>query len=97
MSKEAVHTPYNANLAQLRACLPFQASRGLLSRSKCPVSAGTQSAKMLPVLHLAKHSQICGEHVTFMQTVRQQKLDNYEYQELEPDQATQQDNLQFYI
>ena len=52
---------------------------------------------MLPVPHLAKHSQILGAHVTFLQTVRQQKLDNYEYLELEPDQATQQDNLQFYI
>ena len=61
------------------------------------MSAGKQSAKMLPVPHLAKHSQICGAHVTFLQTVHQQKLDNYEYQELEPDQATQQENLQFYI
>ena len=57
------------------------------------MSAGTQSAKMLPVPHLAKHSQIRGAQVTSLQTVRQQKLDNYEYQELEPDQ----DNLQFYI
>ena len=61
------------------------------------MSAGAQSAQMLPVPHLAKHSRILGAHVTFLQTVRQQKLDNYEYQELEPDQATQQDNLQFYI
>ena len=48
---------------------------GLLSRSKCPVSAGTHSAKMSPVPHLAKHSQIRGAHVTFLQTVRQQTLD----------------------
>ena len=59
--------------------------------------AGKQCAKMLPMPHLAKHSQIRGAHVIFLQTVRQRKLDNYEYQELEPDQATQQDNLQFYI
>ena len=61
------------------------------------MSAGRQSAKMLPVPHLAKHSQIRGAQVTFLKTVRQQKQDNYEYQELEPDQATQQDNLHFYI
>ena len=59
--------------------------------------AGTQSAKTLPVPHLAMHSQIRGAQVTFLQTVCQQKLDNYEYQELETDQATQQDNMQFYI
>jgi hypothetical protein len=50
------------------------------------VSAGTQSAKMLPVPHISKHSQIHGATVTFLQTMLQQKLDNYEYQELEPDQ-----------
>ena len=61
------------------------------------MSAGAQSAKVLPVPHSAKRSQIRGAQVTFLQTVRQQKLDNYVYQELEPDQATQQDNLQFYI
>jgi hypothetical protein len=32
--------------------LPLGVVGGLLSRSKCPVSAGAQSAKMLPVPHL---------------------------------------------
>jgi hypothetical protein len=52
------------------------------------VSAGAQNSKTLPVPHLAKHSQIRKAQVEFLQTVRQQKLDNYEYQELEPAQAT---------
>ena len=72
-------------------------SRGLLSRGKCPVSAGSQSAKLLPVPHLARCSQIRGAQVTDVKTVIWQTLDNYVYQELEADQAAQQDNFQFYI
>ena len=61
------------------------------------MSAGSQSAKLLPVPHVAKRSQIREAQVTVVKTVSQQTLDNYVYQELEADQAAQQDNLQFYI
>ena len=59
------------------------------------MSAGSQSAKLLPVPHYAKRSQIRGAQVTDLKTVMWQTLDNYVYQELEDDQSAQQDNLQF--
>jgi hypothetical protein len=49
----------------------------LLSRGKCPVSAGSQSAKLLPVPHLARCSQIRGPQVTDVNSVNWQTLDNY--------------------
>ena len=61
------------------------------------MSAGSQSAKLLPVPHVAQRSQIRGAQVTDVRTVIWQTLDNYVYQELEADQAAQQDNFQFYI
>ena len=60
------------------------------------MSAGRQCAKLLPMPHLAKRSQIRGAQVTDLKTVIWQTLDNYVYLELEADQAAQQDNLQFY-
>ena len=55
------------------------------------MSAGSQSAKLLPVPHVARRSQIRGAQVTDVKTVTWQTLDNFVYQELEDDQAAQHD------
>ena len=41
----------------------------------CPVSAGAQSAKMLPLPHVFVSALLIGAQVTFLQTVCQQTLD----------------------